>query len=92
MSRLVIRHLSTDLPGKGCFSLEPCHHPLDGEIEVGHGNRFPLAPHRQKGGLVGDVGQIRAGKPRRDLGESLQADILAKGHFPSVDSEDLQAP
>ena len=51
------------------------NHPVDGFVEIRQSHRFFIFTGSQEGGLVNEVGQVRAHKSRGAAGDLTQIDI-----------------
>ena len=65
------------------------HHLVLGALEFLHVHQFLVRPGREQSGLVDQIGQIRAGKPRRAAGDDVGLHIVGDGHLAHVHLEDL---
>ncbi len=71
--------------------LEPADHALDRGFEVREGDPAGIAAGRQEGGLVDDVGQIRAAEARRETRGALEIEIRRQRDPLAVDAQNLHA-
>ena len=61
-------------------------------LEVLLGGKLPPTAHRPEGGLVDNIGQLRAGGPGRRLGDGLKVHIFCQADLFCVDLQDLDPP
>ena len=63
--------------------------PLQGLLELGHADDLLVAPRRQDGRLVDEVGEVGAGEARRLAGDAFDVDALVERLALGVDAQDL---
>src|SRR5262249_47958408 len=57
-------------------------------LEVGHGDQQVVAPRREQGRLVGDIGQVGANHAGGAAGEDGEVDVVGQRHPAGVDQQD----
>ena len=60
--------------------------------EIRHRDRHRATPRRQHRRLVAQIGQVGAGKARRQRGDLVQLHVIGQLQFLQVDAQDLDAP
>ena len=92
VARLVVGHDLLLLVGEdpALFLVAGDDH-LHALLQVLLGGVLPPRPHRPEGGLVDDVGQLRAGGPGGRLGDGLKVHVLRQADLLGVDLQDVDA-
>ena len=73
------------------LALGPGHDPLQGFLELGHADDLLVAPSRQDGCLVDEVGQVRAREAGRLAADIFDVDGLVERLALGVDTQDRDA-
>ena len=74
---------------KGVGGFPPAQqNTIAGLVEVGRGQNLAVCPHRVDGGLVDQIGEVRAGEARRAPGHAVQVHVGGQMLVCRVDGED----
>ena len=89
---LVVRHdLALPRIEEPVLLLQPGDDPLDGQVEVVHGDLVGAAAGRDQRRFVHQICEVCAREPRRERGDVLELHVHGEDHAAGVDLEDLLA-
>ena len=92
VAHLVVRHDLLLLVGEHpALLLVARNDHLHALLQVLLGGKLPSRPYRPQGGLVDDIGQLRAGGTGSSLGDGFKVHVLRQTDLPGVDLQDLNA-